>query len=74
MGVNTSGMLYVTNRGGSGIVEFVSGASGDVAPVRTISGAQTLLYEGWGIIFDASGTAYISNGSSINNAITEYSS
>jgi sugar lactone lactonase YvrE len=33
-----------------------------------------LLYEGWGVIFDASGTAYVSNGSSINNAITEYSS
>lgn len=35
--------------------------------------ARETLYEAWGIVFDAAGTAYLSNGSSINNAITEYS-
>jgi hypothetical protein len=63
----TIGAISVVN-GLQAIVEFASGSSGNVAPVRTISGAATELTDASALVADAAGTLYAAN--DVN--VTEY--
>ena len=55
-----NGQLYVSNAGGS-ITVYGTGASNDAAPIRTITGNLTKLYDPAQIAFDASGYLYVTN-------------
>ena len=63
MCVDSSGNLYITNEldhGALNILVFGPTQSGDVAPMRTISGTATLLGGNtFGGVFDASGNLYV---------------
>jgi sugar lactone lactonase YvrE len=54
------------------VLEYASGASGNVAPTRTIGGALTGLGSIDGLAVDSSGTLYVANFS--GNSVTEYAS
>lgn len=66
---DTAGNLYVTVEAVSGtgpvpvfsgsILEFAAGATGNVAPIRTISGTSTLLHAVSGIQVDSAGNIYV---------------
>lgn len=53
--------VYVTNYSGNSIGVFALGASGNVAPVRTIAGAATGLNGPGAIAIDGAGNLYVSN-------------
>ncbi|HET6947958.1 MAG TPA: hypothetical protein VFJ45_09125, partial [bacterium] len=62
--------LYVANRSGQSVTVYEPSATGDVAPIRTISGTSTGLNVPYGVALDAAGILYVSNGAS--NSITVY--
>src|ERR1051325_7850166 len=45
----------------SGVVVYAAGASGDVSPIRTITGNKTALSNAAGIARDGAGTLYVTN-------------
>jgi sugar lactone lactonase YvrE len=69
LALDTSGNLYVANcASGCGVgsalpavLEFAAGASGNVAPIRDISGSYTQLANANAVAVDASGNIYASN-------------
>lgn len=63
---DSGGDLYVANYiffdvSGGSILEFAPGASGDVAPIRVISGPDTGVDRPYGLTIDSCGTIYESN-------------
>lgn len=64
--IAASGDIYVTNAGGSSyatsVTEYPAGSNGNAAPIATISGAATTLYQPAAIAVDASSYVYVSNG------------
>ena len=60
--LNESQALAVATFGlAPGVVVYAAGASGDVAPIRTIAGANTVLSNATGIARDAAGNLYVTN-------------
>jgi hypothetical protein len=64
--VDTPGNIYVSstaiNGPGAGTVNvFAPGATGNVAPIRTISGALTGIYRPFGLTVDPTGNLYVMN-------------
>jgi hypothetical protein len=53
--------IYVTNNGGPSITVFALDATGNAAPIRTISGANTGLKIPIGIGVDSQGSVYVAN-------------
>jgi hypothetical protein len=61
-----AGDIYVSNMavngpGASSVNVFAPGANGNVAPIRTISGALTGLYQAFGLAVDPTGNLYAAN-------------
>ncbi len=52
--------LYVAELGNSSLTVTAAGASGNTAPLRTISGANTQISNDYGLTIDASGNMYLS--------------
>ena len=78
--LDAAGNLYVANAGAttSSITVYAPGAGGapgtpatNVAPIRTISGALTLLDKPQGVIVDATGILYVANAGA-TSSITVY--
>jgi Flp pilus assembly pilin Flp len=65
---------YVSSFPGNSVTEFAPAATGNVAPVRTISGAATNLSGPFQMALDSSGTLYVANGGGTPDSITEYAS
>jgi hypothetical protein len=61
--------IYVTNPGGA-ILVFASDATGDVAPIRTITGPSTKLSVPIGLAVDGQGQLYVANRT--GSAVTVY--
>jgi hypothetical protein len=59
--VDASGNLYASNSGNNTITEYGPGASGDIAPFRTISGPNTGLFLNDDISLASDGTLYVGN-------------
>jgi hypothetical protein len=59
--VDAAGNLYVANYSNHTITVFGPGASGNVAPIRTISGPMTGLSNPSGIALNPSGNLYVAN-------------
>src|SRR3989441_8242464 len=81
--LDAAGNLYVANAGAttSSITVYAPGAGGapgtpatNVAPIRTISGALTLLDKPQGVIVDATGILYVANAGAMSSSITVYAS
>ncbi len=65
MVLDSAGNLYVSNS--DSITVYAPGATGNAAPIRTISGASTGLSNPLGVAVDSAGHLYVANilGSSI---------
>src|SRR3989475_1783867 len=81
--LDAAGNLYVANAGAttSSITVYAPGAGGapgtpatNVAPIRTISGALTLLANPQGVVLDATGILYVANAGVTTSSITVYPS
>jgi hypothetical protein len=75
MAIDSIGNLYVNCncQRGPAILEFSPTANGNVAPIRTISGALTLVYGG-GIAVDATGNIYHSTTTNyVTQSVMKYS-
>ena len=62
---DSSGNFYVANDPGN-VEEFAAGANGDVPPIRTISGANTLIHDPNSVAVDSAGDIYVADTSYIN--------
>ena len=76
MALDVAGNIYVTNdgsaNGGSGsdsITIYAAGKSGDVAPMKIISGPHTGLNLPHGIAIDSAGKIYVANDGSDNKGV-----
>lgn len=63
LAIDSSGQLYVASL--NSISVFAPGANGNVAPIRVISGASTLISSPESIALDAAGNLYVANQESI---------
>ena len=63
------GTLYVTNYNGS-VTEYAKGATGNVAPIRVLSGPDTGLARPEGLSLDCAGHLFVAN--SGDGSVTEY--
>ena len=73
IGVDATGTLYVANTDENSIAVFAPGASGNVAPERTISGPSTGLGGPDDVIVGFNGQIYVTNGfGSGVNSVTVY--
>ncbi|HVN63292.1 MAG TPA: choice-of-anchor D domain-containing protein [Candidatus Binataceae bacterium] len=66
---------YIANFGGASLSAYPFGASGDVGPTSTISGAETGLSNPFGIALDSTGNIYVANlsgGASNLGSVTVY--
>ena len=61
LAVDSSGKLYVADSTANAIYAFAAGATGNSAPIRTISGTATLLHSPMGVSFDSAGHVYVTN-------------
>ena len=73
--LDSSGNIYVSNIGSStggvdSITEYTAGSNGNMAPIATISGAETGLSQPYGVAVDQFGNIYAAN--SAANTVTEY--
>jgi sugar lactone lactonase YvrE len=71
--VDAKGTIYVTDRffgPAGGVLIFAPGSNGNVAPIATISGTNTLLSQPFGIAVDAAGNIYVANDGS--SGVTVY--
>ena len=57
--------MYVANSASNSISVYAPGASGDVAPLRVISGPNTGISNPWSVALDAAGRVYVANSDSI---------
>jgi hypothetical protein len=64
------GLLHVANFRGASVTVYPAGATGDVAPIRKISGPSTGLAFPTGIGFDRAGRLFVSN--YVGQSITVY--
>jgi hypothetical protein len=62
---DSSGNFYVANDPGN-VEEFAAGANGDVPPIRTISGANTLIQAPNSVAVDSVGDIYVADTNYIN--------
>ena len=69
-GADPAGTIYVSDYGTSSIDVFAPGASGNVAPIRTISGPLTGIDGPGDVKLSSAGDIYVSNFNS--DSITEY--
>ncbi len=71
--VGADGEIYVANdtefASTESITVYAAGANGNVAPIRTIAGANTALFDPTGVAVDSQGDAYVSNIGSYNDSI-----
>lgn len=72
--VATSGEIFVSGFVDNAIWVFKKGASGNVAPIRTISGPETGLSRPAGMAFDSGGHLYVTNTENGRNAILKFAS
>jgi len=63
VGFDSDGTLYVTNVWGSSITEYKHGATGNVAPIREISGPKTGLDQSYGLAVSPNGTVFVTTDS-----------
>jgi len=66
--VDSEGNIYVSNVSSTGafsIFEFSAGSTGNVAPMRTISGSATTMSELGNLALDSAGNIYVLNGLNI---------
>jgi hypothetical protein len=61
---------YVANSAANSVTAYADGASGDAAPVLTLSGPATGLSEPTGVVTDVAGDVFVTNAAT--NSITEY--
>ena len=61
LALDTSGNIYVSNRGGNSVTAYSAGATGNASPAKTISGTATGLSTPNGIALDAQGNLYVTN-------------
>jgi len=73
--LDNAGNIYVIKPAFSnqGIAVYDRGATGDVAPIATISGSNTQISQPNGIAVDGSGKIYVANFGGPNSSITVYS-
>jgi hypothetical protein len=73
--LDNNGNIYVIQTAFSTqeITVYDRGATGDVAPIATISGSNTQLFETNGIAVDGSGKIYVANFNGPNSSVTVYS-
>jgi sugar lactone lactonase YvrE len=57
--VDAAGKIYVTSVTADAVTVYAAGATGNVAPIATISGANTGLQAPTGIAVDAAGNIYV---------------
>jgi hypothetical protein len=62
--------LYVASRTSNAITSYPLGATGNAAPVTTLSGSSTGLAGPTGVLIDPSGILFVANAA--GNAVTEY--
>ncbi len=62
LAVDASGKLFVSDYVAKAIYVFAAGATGNTAPIRTISGSATKLVQPYGMSFDSAGHLYVANG------------
>jgi sugar lactone lactonase YvrE len=70
--IDSSGNIYVTDLGANSVDIFAAGATGNVAPTKTISGTNTGLCRPSGIALDSTGKIYVSNQYSEEETCTGY--
>jgi len=65
LALDSSGKIYVANEGTnqatSSVTVYAAGATGNAAPLATISGSATLLNDPHGLALDAAGNIYVAN-------------
>lgn len=59
--LDASGKVYVSDYKANAVYVFPAGAIGNVAPIRTITGSNTMLYGPTGMAFDANGHLWVVN-------------
>jgi len=69
--LNAAGQIFVANSTNS-ITVYPLGANGAATPIRTISGALTLLDNPQGIALDAAGNLYVANAGATTSSVTVY--
>jgi NHL repeat len=70
---DSSGRIYVTNRGSSTVTIFAANANGNVPPVAVIGGSNTQLSNPVGIALDATDKIYVVNASGTSrDSVTIY--
>ncbi len=67
--VDSSGNIYVANKGGSTVTVYAPGSTGNVAPSKTIGGYSTGLNALSSIAVDSSGKIYVTNEGSLDGGI-----
>jgi hypothetical protein len=67
----TSPALFVSDTAANAVSAYAGGASGNVAPMATLSHAATGLDGPRGVLVDSFGDLFVAN--SLNNSVTEYS-
>lgn len=77
--VDPGGDMYVANggapdRGGASVTVYASGATGNVTPVRTISGSNTMLAFPGELALDAAKRLYVANGTASLSNLLVYAS
>jgi hypothetical protein len=68
----TVGITYVANTDGDSVTEYMAGATGNAAPIRTITGDGTGLNNPFGVALNVSGTLHVANYQ--GNNVLEYAS
>lgn len=59
--LDSSGLIYVADRGTNSVSVFAANASGNVAPLRVISGANTTINNPSDVLLDKNGNLYVTN-------------
>ena len=61
IGVDAAGNIYVADSYSQKVLVFAAGATGNVAPIRVLTGDKTLLNGCNGIAFDGTGNLFVAN-------------